>query len=86
MANTKIEWENFMASDEAVASLLTSIMRSESCYHSDVVQCPLGRYGVGQVVGAPTSREGTRAVAERTARVMKDSPYEEVTLGYPSIH
>jgi len=62
LANTKIEWENFMASDEAVASLLTSIIR----------------YGVGQVVGAPASREGTRAVAERTARVMKDSPYEEV--------
>jgi len=62
LANTKIEWENFMDSEEAVASLLTSIIR----------------YGVGQVVGAPASREGTRAVAERTARVMRDSPYEEV--------
>ena len=31
-----------------------------------------------QVVGVPVSREGTRAVAERIARVMKDSPYEEV--------
>ena len=40
----------------------------------------LNRYGVGQVVGAPASREGTRIVAERTARVMKDSPYEEVIL------
>merc|ERR1712212_1403189 len=59
LANTKIEWENFVASDEAVASLLTSIIR----------------YGVGQVVGAPASREGTRAVAERTARVMTDSPW-----------
>ena len=44
----------------------------------------LYRYGVGQVVGAPASREGTRIVAERTARVMKDSPYEEVMFGYSS--
>lgn len=62
LANTMIEWENFMDCEEAVTSLLTSIIR----------------YGVGQVVGAPASREGTRIVAERTARVMKDSPYEEV--------
>jgi hypothetical protein len=38
------------------------------------------RYGVGQVTGCPASREGTRAVAERVARVMRDSPYEEVHL------
>ena len=36
---------------------------------------------MGQVVGAPASREGTRTVAERAARVMKDSPYEEVIFG-----
>ena len=33
-------------------------------------------------MGAPPSREGTRAVAERTARVMKDSPYEEVMIDH----
>ena len=30
LENTKIEWGKFMESDEAVASLLTSIIRSES--------------------------------------------------------
>ena len=77
-----------MNSEEAVASLLTSIIRSGEMmelelYQSDVQLFMSYRYGVGQVVGAPASREGTRTVAERTARVMKDSPYEEVMFGYP---
>jgi len=60
--DTTIEWERLQDSDEEIALLFTSIIR----------------YGVAQVVGVPASREGTRAVAERIARVMKDSPYEEV--------
>lgn len=63
LSTTKVDWQFYMEEEEGVAQLLTNILR----------------FGLGQVVGCPVSREGgTRAVVERLARVMGDSPYEQV--------